>query len=1034
MAFDPALVPDEQKIKLTLDSSVITSDQIDFPLLVKLDSANPLHVDLLTDLALLAGDDDFTGTDGDAPNPLLWTTGIPESYVVKIDDNSLYLSKPIGSGECSVDSTYSLPGDADVQVDYTLIDTSLSNEWRAGISILLESGNRLWVTRAYSSGSRYLVLAYNGTTYAATYLSTSDTSGKLRIIKSGSTITAQVWTGGSWTSIAHTLSDSSDISKVSCSLAGYSSVNPATTVKLDNFIINSGTVIGLPIRKKFSIEADGVQLPVEIESWGTSKATLHTKVPVYSSSTDTELVLSYDSTQDDNTNVGVTGDAIAQTVWDANFKAVYHMAQDPASGGACTLDSTANVYHGTPSGIPSGNLIDAPHGGKAILFQAGDWVDISVAGGAFSTFTIDVFARVDALDSTALSYLVDATAGRFIAAVDRLVGSTTAANVGFYDGAWVSGDPITADGSWYGLSWAFGASSGLIYADGVPSSALSYSPVDLDGTISISDDGGSNPFLGAIGELRISNIARAADWIKATNLSLTDQLITYSGVDIASTLLRAVLEQHWDLLSQLLRQILDQDYHLTNHVIAELVQVYGLRLLNVLLQLYGNSPQHRAKLAQHYGDCGLLRRILAQDYGDAARYRAMFDQEWNLPEGLRQSFVQRYAISEAAYRSLCDQAYDISEVELLRSQLDQLYVLAAGEAIVQRTDQSVVCNSAVHSSAYNIFIEQDEAMYYMVGELQLASELEYLQYVAYESEIVITISEEKYTFIVDGYPRKPRSPGNNSFIVPLASPTILLSSPHSKLDDDVVLMGMASVLVAALAAPYTVEWKLVDWFIPVGLLTGVGESAISIIKKIVVAAGGLVQTSPAGTLICRPEYPVSVNNWESATPDIELTDQDDFFQIDPSPSLRAGHNIFYLSNQSLAADSITLDVAKLSSSKAQIDVYMQQWDETVGFNMDHSGGPWVSVIAEGVTIEEVTEQVEIIGGSGQTTKPVMEYISHVYSEDDLGDVVVDEAGNVTTAILENSLLQLSYKKRYYRFLATDINIEDVQFFPEEVAV
>jgi hypothetical protein len=501
---------------------------------------------------------------------------------------------------------------------------------------------------------------------------------------------------------------------------------------------------------------------------------------------------------------------------------------------------------------------------------------------------------------------------------------------------------------------------------------------------------------------------------------------------ITSGILRAVLEQHYDLLALKLRMILEQEYHLTSRFAAELIQVYGLRMLVALVQRYGNAPRYRAELAQHYGDCGLLRRIVTQSYGDAARYRSMFDQDWNMQEGLRQSFVQRYSISAASYRSLCDQQYDLAELDLLRAQLDQLYVLAAGEALVQRMDQSVVCCGVTHTSAYNIFLEQDESLFYMVGELQIADELEYLQYVAYETEVVITVDGESYSFIVDGYPRKSRAPGNSTFVVPLASPTILLQGPHSKVETE-EFVGMASVLVAGLAAPYAVDWRLVDWFIPAGVLTGTGESAISIIKKIVVAAGGLVQTSPAGVLICRPEYPVSVNEWSTATPDIELTDQDDFFQIDPSPSLRDGYNVFYLSNQTLAGDTVKMDVKKLSSSRAQIDVYQQPWDETVRFNMDHSGGWWVSVIAEGVTIEEVTEQVEIIGGSGQTSKPVMSYFDHEYSETDLGAVTVDEAGNVTTEILENSLLQLTYKKRYWRFLATDMNNEEVQFFPEEVA-
>jgi hypothetical protein len=492
---------------------------------------------------------------------------------------------------------------------------------------------------------------------------------------------------------------------------------------------------------------------------------------------------------------------------------------------------------------------------------------------------------------------------------------------------------------------------------------------------------------------------------------------------------RASFDQLYELLPLLLRSIHDQLYSLQFRLAALLDQIYGLRLLVKLDQLYSNAPRRRARIDQIYSDAAKLRKQFDQRYGNNPKYRTAIDQLYKINAGLRAAMDQNYSIADGQVRAVLAQLSDLQDAELVRMTLDMLYVLAAGEALVQRTEQAVYCSGVEHTSAYNIMIEQDESLFYMVGELQLADEAEFFQYRPFETDVVIEVDERQYHFIVDAAPRRSRQPGENVFVVPLVSKTVLLDSPHSVVDSE-NLSGMAADLVAVLAAPFIVDWQLVNWFIPPNILQGNGESAISIIKRIVAAAGGLVQTSPAGVLVCRPEYPVSVNEWSSAAPAFELTDQDDFFSIDPSPDPRPGYNVFFLTNQSLASDGVSLDIVQRSATENELRVLMLPWSDTARVIMHHSGGSWVQVIDQGIVIETIEEQVEIVAGAGQTTKPVFAYVDHKYSVVDLGAVEVAEAGNVTTELADNSLLQLTYQTRYWSFLATDPNIEDVQFFPE----
>ena len=77
-------------------------------------------------------------------------------------------------------------------------------------------------------------------------------------------------------------------------------------------------------------DASPTQYPVEVAYWDSVSKVgkLFAKVPTVTTATTTSLYLYYDSRQANNsTYVGVTGSAVAQSVWDSNYKLVNHLAQ-----------------------------------------------------------------------------------------------------------------------------------------------------------------------------------------------------------------------------------------------------------------------------------------------------------------------------------------------------------------------------------------------------------------------------------------------------------------------------------------------------------------------------------------------------------------------------------------------------------------------------------------------------------------------------------------------------------------------------------
>lgn len=301
-------------------------------------------------------------------------------------------------------------------------------------------------------------------------------------------------------------------------------------------------------RKKIAVTtSDGTtQCYGEIERWDdvNEQAWFHVKAPSVSNSAETILYLYYDSAQADNTTyVGDTGDAVAQNVWDANFKAVYHMAQDPNGDVADAIkDSTGNANHGTPSGSMTTADLVASKVGKGIDFDGTN--DKILKSGAWISdypFTIENICKniVNVTSGTiGISDYSDAAdfAGICINSDNYVQGFINS-------GAWsaLNGTTLISADEWVHIAFT-GASTTdrKIYCNGIQENSNANIDVFItDGdrsTIASLDINSSSIFYpGVIDEVRISNVARSAAWIKATYNSLWDSLITFSSPESIPT-------------------------------------------------------------------------------------------------------------------------------------------------------------------------------------------------------------------------------------------------------------------------------------------------------------------------------------------------------------------------------------------------------------------------------------------------------------------------------------------------------------------
>lgn len=295
----------------------------------------------------------------------------------------------------------------------------------------------------------------------------------------------------------------------------------------------------------FHFTVGGVECYAEVDVWepNNGSAVFWVRVPSVSSSADT--VVKIQNVEDDNTAyVGITGSTPAQTVWDSDFVGVWHMSQDPSTSDL--LDSTSYGNDGTPNGsMTSGDSVYSGFG-KAIEFDGNnDYFVVADSNeldlGATTSMTMESFANSysasaqhDMMDkrTTDQGYLLGVNSSNLI---DYYAKDNP------YTAYIIATTTVTRDGTtFYHYAGTMNRSDTTMrgYLNGVED-ATSVSISDLDDCSNSSAlyIGYRNPslsmsswtyFYGAISEVRISNTARSAAWIKATAQNLLGNLVTIS--------------------------------------------------------------------------------------------------------------------------------------------------------------------------------------------------------------------------------------------------------------------------------------------------------------------------------------------------------------------------------------------------------------------------------------------------------------------------------------------------------------------------
>jgi hypothetical protein len=262
---------------------------------------------------------------------------------------------------------------------------------------------------------------------------------------------------------------------------------------------------------RFVDSDDSTALDYEIEDWddGGSTAAIWVEVPSLAANNTDFIYLYY--------NNAAAGDAQNVTaVWDSNYKGVWHLTEDQAgvSNPNVYKDSTSNAAHAMDTVAATGKdgLI-----GDGQEFGAGNDLIIGESNLAgISTITISAWVKHDTLPHSIERYV---TALPDVAVLRHNYSD----NLQYYiktDGTirslQVNGALTT--GSWYYVVGTWDGTTQRLYKNGTQ--IASQTPGgSLDSPDHIRISAWTEEMDGFIDEVRVSDDARSADWIKTSYLS-----------------------------------------------------------------------------------------------------------------------------------------------------------------------------------------------------------------------------------------------------------------------------------------------------------------------------------------------------------------------------------------------------------------------------------------------------------------------------------------------------------------------------------
>src|SRR5574343_85877 len=188
------------------------------------------------------------------------------------------------------------------------------------------------------------------------------------------------------------------------------------------------------------------------------------------------------------------------------------------------------------------------------------------------------------------------------------------------------------------------------------------------------------------------------------------------------------------------------------------------------------------------------------------------------------------------------------------------------------TEIGTITFSDSNSNTYDFLaltITADEDSPYWQCEVSLKDAQNYILFQR-DTPFIISLLGTDFYFIVDSrtLQRTIDDAGNYQEVCTISglSPLVRYASPRAtKITKTLETPTLASTIVTELIG--SVTWNLVDWMIPAYRLAADHAAQLDVARQVVESVGGLIESQPSGSVICRHRWPTSIAELGTAAVD-----------------------------------------------------------------------------------------------------------------------------------------------------------------------
>ena len=279
-------------------------------------------------------------------------------------------------------------------------------------------------------------------------------------------------------------------------------------------------------------------------------------------------------------------------------------------------------------------------------------------------------------------------------------------------------------------------------------------------------------------------------------------------------------------------------------------------------------------------------------------------------------------------------------------------------------------------------------------------------------DVSFTLGLQTWQLIIENADSNDTS---NSFSISGRSATVLLAEPYSlpitHTWADITAAGIAQILCDSVGI--ALSWGVLDWHID----SYIAEKRypIDIISELANDIGAIVQSLPNGTLAIVYDPVCSPNKIDDFAPDFSVTTDTNLFSRARKFVNNTNFNRVLITkevpNSNANSPSVSIEEV-VDGPDRLLNVFVTPFVDNI--TLTHASGANVALRYEGIFSQDNSDQLVFQDGKAQLSKPFSSLQSVSWHQDIIGQLAIDERGEVT-ADQGLGLATINYQSKYHRY-------------------